>query len=83
MIQATPKIRAYNNDSKYPTVLWGGKVNERWWRLALWRADRPESSTVEGRARKQGEKRGRKPSPTKKGHRMKKLDPNVWLSRAQ
>lgn len=44
------------------SVTWGGGVNRRWWMYALWRAERPESSTVEGRRGKEGEKRGRKKS---------------------
>jgi hypothetical protein len=44
-----------------PTVLWGGARDEDWWRMTLWRASNEGSSTTAGRARKEGEKRGRKP----------------------
>lgn len=43
-------------------MLWGGHVNKNWWQLALWRANNPGSSTLEGRKRKEGETRGRKPA---------------------
>jgi hypothetical protein len=59
-IQATTKIRRYNDSGHHDMVMWGGQVKKEWWNLTKWRADRPESSTVEGRKRKAGEKRGRK-----------------------
>jgi hypothetical protein len=36
------------------------RVKDRYLRLAMWRAERQESGTVEGRKRKEGEMRGRK-----------------------
>ena len=36
------------------------RAKDRYLRLAMWRAERQESGTFEGRKRKEGEKRGRK-----------------------
>jgi hypothetical protein len=68
-ITATPQIlRASSMPRNGVETM--GFLKEKWWdgsekmsnwqRLAVWRSERKESSTVEGRKRKEGQKRGRK-----------------------